>query len=127
MLYVKEAKGSVEEVCKKVEAATVANKFGVLGWIDLKAKMNAKGVPFGPEVRVVEVCSPAQAKKALETAMVISTVLPCRISIFQEGGKVKVAALKASALLGLFGRAELAPLAQEVDASVASIIDLACA
>ena len=126
MLYVKEAMGSVDEVCKKVEAAAVANQFGVLGSIDLKAKMNAKGVAFGPEVRVVEVCSPTHAKMALEAGMVISTALPCRISVYQEGGKVQVATLKPTALLDMFGKPGLTQLAQEVEAVILRIIDTAC-
>ena len=44
MLYVREAQGSVEEVTKKLEAAATENKFGVLGFHDLKQTMNAKGV-----------------------------------------------------------------------------------
>ena len=126
MLYVKEAKGSIDQVCKKVEAAAVANRFGVLGSIDLKAKMNAKGVAFGPEVRVVEVCSPAHAKMALEASMVISTALPCRISVYQEGGKVQVATLRPTVLLDMFGKPGLAQLAQEVEAVIVRIIDTAC-
>ena len=127
MLYTKEAKGSVDEVCGKVEAATVAQKFGVLGSIDLKAKMNAKGVSFGPECRVLEVCSPTHAKRALEAAMAISTVLPCRIAIYQEDGKVKVTMLKPTVLLDLFGRADMRPLAVEVEGIMQRIIDAACA
>jgi uncharacterized protein (DUF302 family) len=127
MLYVKVAKGSMDEVCKKVEAATVAQKFGVLGSIDLKAKMNAKGVAFGPEVRVLEVCSPTHAKRALETDMVVSTVLPCRISVYQDNGTVKVATMKPTVMLDLFGKPELAPLAREVEAAMVAIIDAACA
>jgi len=123
---VKEAKGSVDEVCKKVEAAAVASKFGVLGTIDLKAKMNAKGVAFGPEVRVVEVCSPTHAKMALEAGMVISTALPCRISVYQEGGKVQVATLRPTVLLDMFGKPGLNQLAQEVEAVIVGIIDTAC-
>ena len=126
MLYVKEAQGSVDEVCKKVEAAAAANRFGVLGTIDLKARMNAKGVAFGPEVRVVEVCSPTHAKMALEAGMVISTALPCRISVYQEGGKVQVATLRPTVLLDMFGKPGLNQLAQEVEAVIVGIIDTAC-
>ena len=127
MLYVKDAKGSMDEVCKKLEAATVAQKFGVLGSIDLKAKMNAKGVAFGPEVRVLEVCSPTHAKRALQAAMVISTALPCRISVYQEDGKVKVATMKPTAMLAMFNKPETAALARELEAAMVAIIDAACA
>ena len=72
MLYVREAKGSVDDVLKKLEEAAAANKFGVLAVHNLKQKMNAKGVEFGPECRIVEVCNPKKAKSVLETDMSIS-------------------------------------------------------
>ena len=127
MLYVREARGSVAEVCKKVEAATVANKFGVLGTLDLKAKMNEKGVAFERECRVVEVCQPLQAKAVLEASMKISTVLPCRISAYEDQGKVMVATVKPVALLVMFGTAAVLPVAQEVEKVLTRIIDAACA
>ena len=80
-LYEREAKGTVEEVVARLEEAVKANKFGVLGVINLKEKMEAKGVSFGRECVIVEACNPMQAKKVLEADMTISTALPCRVSV----------------------------------------------
>ncbi len=126
MLYVREARGSVGETAKKLEEAAAANEFGVLGVHDLKQKMNAKGVEFGCECRIVEVCNPKKAKSVLEADMSISNALPCRISIYEEGGKVKVSTLKPTAILALFGRPELEPVAKEVEDTMIRIIDAAC-
>jgi uncharacterized protein (DUF302 family) len=126
MLYVQEADGSIDDVLKKLEEAAAANKFGVLAVHNLKQKMNAKGVEFGPECRIVEVCNPKKAKTVLETDMSISNALPCRISIYEEGGKVKVSTLKPTAILGLFGRPELEPVAKEVEETMIRMIDAAC-
>ena len=125
MLYVREAKGSVDDVLKKLEEAAAANKFGVLAVHNLKQKMNAKGVKFDPECRIVEVCNPKKAKSVLEADMAISNALPCRISIYEEGGKVKVSTLKPTAVLALFGRPELEPVAKEVEATMIRMIDAA--
>jgi uncharacterized protein (DUF302 family) len=126
MLYVKEANGSVDEVAKKLEEAASANRFGVLGVHDLKQKMNAKGVEFGPECRIFEVCNPHKAKTVLETDMSISNALPCRISVYEEGGQVKVSTLRPTAILALFGRPELQPVAEEVEETMIRMIDAAC-
>lgn len=126
MLYVREAKGPIDEVAEKVASAAAENSFGVLGVHDLKAKMNAKGVPFDGECRIFEVCNPTKAKTVLEADMSISNALPCRISVYEEGGKVKVSTLKPTALLGLFERAELEPIAKEVEEAMIRIIDAAC-
>jgi uncharacterized protein (DUF302 family) len=126
MLYIREARGSIDEVAKKLEAAAADNKFGVLGIHDLKQKMNAKGVEFGPECRIFEVCNPVKAKTVLEADMTISNALPCRISVYEESGVVKVSTLKPTALLGLYNRPELEAVAQEVEDTMVRIIDASC-
>jgi uncharacterized protein (DUF302 family) len=126
MLYTREARGSIQEVRERLEEATVAHKFGVIQVVDLKAKMAAKGVDFGPDCQVVEVCNPVQAKKILEGDMAISTALPCRISVYEEGGTVKVATIRPTVTLGMFGHDELQPVAESVESAIVSIIDSVC-
>ena len=126
MLYEKEANGTVEEVVARIEEAAAANQFGVLGIHDLKQKMNTKGLDFGPECRVLEVCNPGKAKTVLEADMSISNALPCRISVYEEEDKVKVSTLKPTQLLSLFGRPELESVAKEVEEALFRIIDTAC-
>ena len=126
MLYVREAASSMEGVAKKLQEAAAANKFGVLAVHDLKQKMNDKGVEFERECRIFEVCNPQKAKTVLEADMSISNALPCRISVYEEGGKVKVSTLKPTAVLSLFGRPELEPVAREVEEAMIRIIDAAC-
>jgi uncharacterized protein (DUF302 family) len=126
MRYTREANGSIEQVGERLIAAATANQFGVLGVHDLKEKMTAKGVAFGPECRIFEVCNPLQAKRVLEADMSISTALPCRISVYEESRHVKVSTLKPTALLALFGAKELEPIAQSVEDTIIRIIDAAC-
>jgi uncharacterized protein (DUF302 family) len=126
MLYVRTAKGSLDEVCRKLETAVTDNKFGVLGVHDLKEKMAAKGVRLEPACRIFEVCNPMQAKRVLEADMRISTALPCRISVYEERGTVQVATMRPTAVLKLFGAPELEPVAREVEAVVLRIVDAAC-
>jgi len=126
MLYKREAKGSVEEVKQRLEEATKANKFGVLGTINLKKKMEDKGIAFDAQCQILEVCNPGQAKKVLEGNMDISTLLPCRIAVYEQDGKVVVTTLKPTVLLGLFDSPDLAPVAEDVEKTMIQIIDDAC-
>ena len=48
-------------------------------------------------------------------AMATSTALPCRVSIYTENGKTKLATLKPTTLLELFNVPELGPVAAEVE------------
>jgi len=126
MLYERKAIGTVQAVCDRICDATAAHRFGVLGIHDLKQKMTDKGVSFARECRIIEVCNPNQAKAVLEANMAISTALPCRISVYEQGGAVMVSTLKPTALLALFGSDELQPVAEDVEKTIVKIIDAAC-
>ncbi len=126
MLYSKETTRPIEQVLKRLETAAGENQFSVLAVHDLKAKMNAKGVAFAPQCQVVEVCNPVQAGQALTADLSISTVLPCRISVYQEAGKVRVSTIKPTALLAMFNRPDLQRVAQDVERTILRIVDAAC-
>jgi len=59
-------------------------------------------VEFTSECLVFEVCQPHQAKKVLDQDMSVSTVLPCRISLYEEGGKTILATLRPTTMLAMF-------------------------
>ena len=126
MLFIRESDASIDDVCRKIQDAAAQNKFGVIAVIDLKEKMAAKGIQFTPECRIIEVCNPMQAKKVLEANMTISSALPCRISVYEQAGKVKVVTLKPTAVLGLFGNPQLEPVAKQVEDAIVNIINSAC-
>lgn len=114
MLYVIESVKSVREAEKDFSAAAQRHAFGVLGVHDLRAKMNEKGVAFERDCLVVEVCNPRQAQQVLNGAMTISAALPCRVSIYAENGKTKLATIEPTALLKMFAAPGLEPVAAEV-------------
>ena len=122
MLHIVESRKSLDQVAKDLEEAVARHKFGVLGIHDLRATMAKKGVQFARECRIFEVCNPHQAKKVLEANLEISTALPCRISVYQEGAVVKLATLKPTALLDLYSAPGLQTVAQEVEASLEAIM-----
>ncbi len=125
ILYAKEASGKVgvEEVGKRLEEAVKAHKFGVIAVIDLKAKMADKGVAFGKACRIYEVCNPVQAKQVLEVDMSIATALPCRIAVYEEENRVKVATMLPTQMLALFSVPDLAPVVGDVETQIKAMID----
>jgi uncharacterized protein (DUF302 family) len=54
--------------------------------------------------------------------MTISTALPCRISVYEEGGKTMLATLKPTALLAMFNMPQLEQVAQEVEDTIIKIM-----
>jgi uncharacterized protein (DUF302 family) len=122
MLHIVESRKPLDQAAKDLEAAVARHKFGVLGIHDLKATMAKKGVQFARECRIFEVCNPHQAKKVLEANLEISTALPCRISVYEEGGVTKLATIKPSAMLDLYSAPGLKGVAQEVEATIEAIM-----
>ncbi len=123
MLYIVESTKPLTRGAADLEQATVSNKFGVMGVYDLKQKMAEKGVTFERECRIFEVCNPGQAKKVLDRNIQISTALPCRISLYEEGGRTKLATIKPTEMLGLFHNPELKNVAEEVEATMIRIME----
>ena len=122
MLYEIESTKTLDQVCQDLEKAVVNHKFGVMTVHNLKETMKKKGVEFDRECRIFEVCNPQQAKKVLEKNMEISTALPCRISVYAEGGKVKLATLKPTVLVSQFNVPDLQPVAKEVEETLIAIM-----
>jgi uncharacterized protein (DUF302 family) len=122
MLHIIESRKPMDRVAKDLEDAVARHHFGVLGVHDLKAAMAKKGVDFGPDCLVFEICNPQQAKKVLEANLEISTALPCRISLYEESGVRKLATIKPTALIGLYSTPGLMAVAQEVEATLDAIM-----
>jgi uncharacterized protein (DUF302 family) len=79
-------------------------------------------VSFDHECRIFEVCNPIQAKKVLDTNLEISTALPCRISVYEQGGVTKLATIKPTALLDLYATPGLKEVAREVEVTLEAIM-----
>ena len=122
MLHIVESRKPLARVAKDLEEAVARHKFGILGVHDLRAKMAEKGVEFARECRIYEVCNPQQAKRVLERNMEISTALPCRVSVYEEGGVTKLATIKATAMIDLYGTPGLKDVAREVETTLEAIM-----
>jgi len=122
MVYLVKSRKALSEVARDLGPAAQRHKFGIMGAYDLKSRMKEKGIEFDRECLVVEVCNPDQAKKVLEKNAKISTALPCRISVYQEGDEVVLATIRPTIMLALFETAGLEPIAQEIEATVLAIM-----
>jgi uncharacterized protein (DUF302 family) len=115
----KSMSGTADALC----AAVQANHFSVMQVHDLKETMAKKGVDFARECLIFEVCQPQQAKQVLEESMSISTALPCRISVYEKGGRTILATLRPTTLLAMFNVPHLEAVAKEVEAAIVKIMN----
>lgn len=123
MLYEKTSQKSMAEIELALRDAAARHRFGVIHVHDLQKTMKEKGVDFDRECMIFEVCNPHQAKRALEANPAISTVLPCRISVYQKGEDKVISTFLPTAMMQLFESAGLEAVAQEVEKVVKEMID----
>jgi uncharacterized protein (DUF302 family) len=124
MLYTVDSNKSLASLKEDIPKACASRKFGVLSVLDLKEKMKEKGVEYGGDCLIFEVCNPQKAKQALEANPEISTALPCRISVYRtKEGKVRISTIRPTKLLDLFSSVELRKVAAEVEETITAIMD----
>jgi len=105
---------------ERVKQALADEGFGILCEIDVAATMRKKlGVDFRPYV-ILGACNPPLAHRALVEEPDIGLLLPCNVVVYaaDDPGWSVISALDAVAALGLTGKADLQPVAEEVKAKL---------
>ena len=124
MLYIVDTPKDVETAARDLEEAVKRNKFGVLHVHNLKQTLKEKGIDFPNACKILEVCNPQRAQQVLTQDMTVNMALPCRISVYEEGGRTKIGMVKPTALLAMFPGAEaLRSVAEEVERETIRMID----
>jgi uncharacterized protein (DUF302 family) len=111
--------GAVVSVIKAVEQK---------GWTlfqiyDIKERLAAKGFEQKP-LKIVEICSGKYANQFLNKNRLISLCMPCKINIFEENGKVKIAGMKPTMISQFFPEVSKKD-AEEVEKDIEEIINTA--
>jgi uncharacterized protein (DUF302 family) len=124
MYYIVETNKSFNQASIDLESAVKRHGFGVLAVHDLGVTLRSKGITFGEECKVFEVCNPGQAAKVLSTDMRLNMALPCRISVFTEQGKTKIGLIKPVQMLTTLSQdAALIQVAKEVEEKTIQMVD----
>lgn len=98
-------------------------KFGVLWQLDMKEKLNEKGVDFDQTYHILEVCNPVEAKRVLSENSLVGYFLPCKIAVYDEGGTTKIGLPKPTALIGLVENEVLMGIAEDIEKRLIAVID----
>lgn len=124
MYYIVESRKQFPQAADDLAAAVQRNGFGVLHVHDLAQTLRSKGLPFAEECRVFEVCNPGQAAKVLSADMRLNMALPCRISVYTEGGATRIGLIKPMEMLsGLSSDDAVAAVAREVEEKTIRMVD----
>ena len=111
-------------VLDRVGEALKKEGFGILTRIDVKATMKEKlGLEIPPFV-ILGACNPPLAHQALSLEPEVGLLLPCNVVVRElSRGKVRVEAINALAMMGLFPDAGLIPVATEVNARLTRVVN----
>ena len=124
MKYVVTSAKSVEQATADLDAAVKKHGFGVLHTYDLKQTLAGKGVDLPHECRILEVCNPRQAARVLSADMEMNMALPCRISVYEDGGQTRIGMVRPTALLASLSESPgLREVAEEVEAATIRMIE----
>ena len=88
---------------------------------DIQERLAAKGFELG-RVKIIEICSAKYASQFLGKNALVSICLPCKISVFEEKGKVKIAGMLPRMMPMLFPEIKGEETA-EAEAAVKEIVD----
>jgi uncharacterized protein (DUF302 family) len=123
MRYVVETNKTPAVAVEDLRAAVAKHGFGVLHAYDLKETLTSKGYPLDHACHILEVCNPEQASKVLAEDMGMNIALPCRISVYEEDGKTKIAtALPTKLLSALAATPALTSVAEDVETKMKAMM-----
>lgn len=121
--YTTEVPYSAGDTLALIEESLKNQKFGVLFTLDLKETLSKKGVEFDKSYTLLEVCNPHEAKRVLEMDSTAGYFLPCKIAVYEEGGKTKIGMPKPTALISMIDNPELQKVAEDIENRLIGCID----
>jgi uncharacterized protein (DUF302 family) len=89
-----------EEVVQKTTDALKAEGFGVLTQIDVQSTLKQKINADFRRYVILGACNPALAHRALSANLNVGLLLPCNVTVYEEGGGSVVTAVDPLETLG---------------------------
>ncbi len=121
--YTVETDKTPEQAIGKLTETLKEEKFGVLWQLDMKAKLEEKGVDFDQSYHILEVCNPVEAKRVLSENSLVGYFLPCKIAVYEEKGKTRIGLPKPTALIGLVDNDNLMAIAADIEKRLMACVD----
>lgn len=124
MFFKKTISGEFNKVLIKVKAEFKSEGFGVMTEIDMDQKLKEKlDVDLKP-YKILGVCNPGFAYKAMQTESNIGVFLPCKVIVKQlDNNEIEVVSYDPVALMKMLGNEELTKLAEEVSVKIRSAMN----
>lgn len=121
--YTVETSKGIDEAIETLEASLKEEKFGVLWNFDLKDKLHEKGLDFEKEFKVLEVCNPKEAQRVLNENVMAGYFLPCKMVVYEDGGKTKIGMPKPTSLTQMVEDANIQAMARDIEQRLMHCMD----
>ncbi|UUZ83100.1 DUF302 domain-containing protein [Paenibacillus sp. P26] len=121
--YTVETEKTPEQAMEKLSETLKEEKFGVLWQLDMKAKLQQKGVDFNQTFHILEVCNPVEANRVLSENSLVGYFLPCKIAVYEEKGETRIGLSKPTALIGLVENDNLMAIATDIKKRLIACVD----
>ena len=101
IIYKKKSKEPVELIVNRLKENLADTNFGILWELDLKDKINSKGIEFENNYLIFEICNPQMAKEILDIDLDIGVFLPCKVVVYSENNETVIGMAKPTMLVDL--------------------------
>ena len=91
MQYIEISNKSVQEVVDNLKEVASKYKYGIQHIHNVQETLKSKGIDLGNECQIVDICNPIVAEKFLSEYMSLSIIMPCKISVYTQGGDTMIA------------------------------------
>jgi len=91
-----------EQAIQKTTDALKAEGFGVLTQIDVQSTLKQKINADFRRYVILGACNPALAHRALSANLDVGLLLPCNVTVYEEGDRSVVTAVDPVEMLGVF-------------------------
>lgn len=116
--------GDFDDVVEETIAALEDEGFGVLCDIDVQATLKEKLDVDFRKYRILGACNPEQAHNGLQDELLLGTLLPCNVIVYQtDDGAVGVSAVDPGQLVSMTDNEALDEIASDVQQRFERVLD----
>jgi uncharacterized protein (DUF302 family) len=115
---------SWEEARERIAEALKAEGFGVLTEIDVKNTLKQKIDVDFRRYTILGACNPKLAHRALSSKLDVGLLLPCNVTMYEDGDEVVITAVDPNAMMAIFkDDEELCGVAEEAKGKLKRAIE----
>jgi len=105
MFVINESKLGFDETVEAITQSVQKNNWSMPHMYDLQATMKKNGFDVNP-VKVFSLCKPEHAYRILsdDNERMVSALMPCRVAVYEKGGKTYISMLNAGLFSKLLGK-----------------------